>query len=111
MLISFDSRVPTCFDWNILSFIRVWKPFSRPRYGKPFSCLEPLLLSAAARSVAGELRAMVAELRAALGATRARQRLATSTWWCGRPRANPANANVSQHRGKISVVEFERLLS
>ena len=50
MLISFDSRVPTCFDWNILSFIRVWKPFSRPRYGKPFSCLEPLLLSAAARS-------------------------------------------------------------
>ena len=44
MLISFDSRVPTCFDWNILSFIRVWKPLSRPRYGKP------LILSALARS-------------------------------------------------------------
>ena len=51
------------------------------------------------------------EMSASEHAYRARQRLATSAWWCGRPRANPANASVSWHRGKISAVEFERLLS
>ena len=44
-------------------------------------------------------------------AYRARQRLATNAWWCGRPRTNPANASVSRHGGKKSAGEFERLLS
>ena len=55
--------------------------------------------------------AMRHEVSASEHAYRARQRLATSAWWCGRPRANPANASVSRHGGKKSAGEFERLLS
>ena len=55
--------------------------------------------------------AMRHEVSASEHAYRARQRLATSAWWCGRPCANPANASVSRHGGKTSAGEFERLLS